>query len=230
MRRADLEILAADFDGHPSAVVAAHAARHQAVDLVVAAAGIGAHDDARNARQLPPQIERDLIAGALAFVLRDEEELDEAAARSAAAEAAAAAAAADPALAMIVSRLGHELPDHLLEPRHDGVGPLDARAGGELGGHRDHAFVGLRRELGVEQREHQHRRDHRQHTCANDHRPMGERLMQKPPIRVIHPIEESFARREELSAESLALFGRERQLEQMRAEHRHERDARRAAT
>ncbi len=43
-----LEIFAADFDAH--AGVVALPARHQAIDLVVATAGVGADDDARNAR------------------------------------------------------------------------------------------------------------------------------------------------------------------------------------
>ena len=47
------EVLTANFDRHAAAAVV-QPARHQLVDLVVAAAGIGAHDDARRARKLTP--------------------------------------------------------------------------------------------------------------------------------------------------------------------------------
>jgi hypothetical protein len=44
----------------------------------------------------------------------------------------------------------------------------------QLGRHHDDAFIGLRRELGVEKREHQHGRDHRQHADADDDWPVDE--------------------------------------------------------
>ncbi len=60
-----LEIFAANLNRHAPAA-AADPTRHQLVDLVVAAGRVGAHDDARKSRQLPPEIERNLIARALA--------------------------------------------------------------------------------------------------------------------------------------------------------------------
>ena len=171
------------------------------VELVVAAARVGADDDARNAGQLAPQVERDLIARALALVLRHEEQLNEAAARAAAAKAAAATAAAAPALAMIVSASGTSC-CVICSSRLMMASVRSMRVpGGELSRHLDDAFVGLRRQLGVQQREHQHGRDDRRDANRDHDRTMHERLVQEPPIRVVHPFEEVLAPREQAAAD-----------------------------
>ena len=86
-----VEILAADFKGQPAAAVVA--AREEPVQLAVAARRVGAHDHARNARELTPEIDGDLIARARALVLRFEKELQVAAIHAAAAEPAGSTAA-----------------------------------------------------------------------------------------------------------------------------------------
>ena len=84
-----------------------------------------------------------------------------------------------PPLVMMVVGLGHVLLDHLLEPQHRLFGPLDAGADRQLGVDVDLAFVGLRQQLGREQRIDQHGRDHRRQRADDHRRPMREREVQR---------------------------------------------------
>ena len=86
------------------------------------------------------------------------------------------------------------------------------------------AFVGLRRQLGIEEREHEDRGDDRHSAHADDDRPMRQRLVQEPAIRVVHALEEALAHVNSRPPMPFRSFHRRWQLEQIRAEHRHERD------
>ena len=157
-----VEVLAADFERQASAVVVA--AREEPVHLIVAARGVGADDDAGQARQLPAQLHRDLLARPRPLVLRRQHQLDVAAVAAAAAGAEPEAPA--PAVHDDRLRFGNQRRQHLLDPLQHRVGPLDPRADRELDSHVDLTFVGLGRQLGRNGRQDQHRRDHRRDAHA----------------------------------------------------------------
>src|SRR5262249_45752790 len=156
-----------------------------------AASRVRADNRARNSRQSPPEVLRDLVARPRALVSRHQFDLHlTAVAVAAEAESAAAPAAAGDDR----RRFRHRLLDHLFQAVPDRLGQLPPGADGELRVDVALSFVGSRQQFGAyawieDCREHDQTRRR-----ADDRRPVLQRKVDHFAVAIVESLESTLAR------------------------------------